>query len=60
MKTLYVFMFLGSALPLYTTILSVSSVITKVNPTSTEARLTPGICTVQYKQLYKCTHCLQV
>ena len=28
------------------------------NATSTDARLPPGDCTVQYTQLYKCMHCL--
>jgi hypothetical protein len=27
----------------------------KINPTSTEARLEPGSCTVEYIQLYMCT-----
>ena len=37
-----------------------SQIFPRVNETSTEARLVPGSCTVEYKQVYMCTlsvHC---
>ena len=35
--------------------LSVHKISKSVNETSIEARLAPGSCTVEYKQLYMCT-----
>ena len=57
----YFNIFVGRALPLYTTMF-VSQLDSpeqkKVKATSIEAKLAPGGCKVQYKQMYMCTHCL--